>query len=148
MKPGAANRWLWALILLGALAACARPAPEQALREAVESVEAAIEGRDAGELQRWLADDFIGPQGMDRDQARRTAMLYMMRYQSVGATLGPLEVALQDEDRGTVRFTVALSGGSGRLVPDSARLYQVETGWRMRDGDWRMTSASWSPLIR
>ncbi|MDH5821427.1 nuclear transport factor 2 family protein [Luteimonas sp. RD2P54] len=134
--------------MLGALAACARPAPEQALREAVEGVGAAIEARDAGALERWLAEDFIGPDAMDRDQARRAATLYMMRYQSVGATLGPLDVELQGEDRGTVRFTVALSGGTGRLLPDSTRLYQVETGWRARDGDWRMTSANWSPLVR
>ena len=45
----------------------------------------------------------------------------------------------------TVRFTAALTGGSGSLLPDSAQVYDVETGWRFDDGNWRMTSATWQP---
>ncbi|MGY0632960.1 nuclear transport factor 2 family protein [Luteimonas sp. A478] len=113
------------------------------MRQAVAEVQQNIEGRDAGALRRHLAEDFIGPGGMDRDQARRTAALYMMQHQSVGLTMGPLEIQLQ-EPHATVRFSAALTGGSGRLLPDQANLYQVETGWEMEDGQWRITSARWT----
>jgi hypothetical protein len=47
----------------------------------------------------------------------------------------------------TVRFEAALTGGSGNVLPDAARLYGVETGWRLDDGEWRLTSASWKPRL-
>jgi hypothetical protein len=47
----------------------------------------------------------------------------------------------------TARFSAALSGGSGRLLPDAAQLYDVETGWREEDGEWRLTSARWTPKL-
>src|SRR5690554_3069244 len=133
-------------IALALAAGCARPAPEEALRNAVAGVQESIEERDAGALRRYLAEDFIGPGGMDRDQARRTATLYMMQHQSVGLTMGPLDLELQ-EPHATVRFRAALTGGSGRLPPDRANFYQVETGWRMEGGEWRITSASWTPAL-
>ncbi|WP_255516261.1 nuclear transport factor 2 family protein [Luteimonas suaedae] len=136
--------WLCAAAVLGP-AGCARPLPEQALREAVDDMEEAIESRDAGALQQWLADDFIGPEGMDRAGARRLATLHFMRHDVVGVTLGPREVALHGE-RATVRFSAALTAGSGRLLPDAARVYQVESGWRLVDGDWRMTSLRWTSV--
>ena len=40
-----------------------------------------------------------------------------------------------------------LGCGSGRLLPDAARLYSVETGWRLDDGEWRLTSATWEPRL-
>ncbi len=133
-------------IALMLAAGCSRPAPEEALRNAVAGVQASIEERDAGALRRYLAEDFIGPNGMDRDQARRTAALYMMQHQAVGLTMGPLDVELQ-EPHATVRFRAALTGGSGRLLPDRANFYQVETGWRMEGGDWKITSARWTPAM-
>lgn len=146
---GAVDRRGWAVMLgcaLGLLAACSRPAPEEALRAALAGVQENIGQRDAGALRRYLAEDFIGPGGMDRDQARRTAALYMMQHQAVGLVLGPLDVELR-EPHATVRFRAALTGGSGGLLPDQANIYQVETGWRMEDGEWRITSASWTPAL-
>ena len=133
-------------IVLALVMGCARPAPEEALRNAVAGVQQSIEERDAGALRRYLAADFIGPNGMDRDQARRTAALYMMQHQSVGLTMGPMDIDLQ-EPHATVRFSAALTGGSGRLLRDRANLYQVETGWRMEGGDWKITSAKWTRAL-
>lgn len=141
-----ALRWVPLLASAVLLASgCARPAPEEALRSVIGDVQHSIEARDAAALRRYLAEDFIGPGGMDRDQARRTAALYMMQHQSVGLTMGPLDIQLQ-EPNATVRFSAALTGGSGRLLPDRANLYQVETGWRMEHGQWRITSARWSAV--
>lgn len=140
--------WIMAVALLGALlAGCARTPPEEALREAFDGVQAAIEARDAGDLAGFLADDFIGPGGLDRDGARRLAALHFMRHGSVGVLPGPLDIELQG-DHARVRFSAVLSGGSGRLLPDSAQAWQVDTGWRLVDGEWRMTSADWTPVLR
>jgi hypothetical protein len=109
-------------------------------------MESAMEARDVGALDERLAEDFIGPGGMDREGARKLARLVFLRNRDIGATLGPLDVAMQGE-HATVRFTVALTGGSGAMLPDSAQVYEAETGWRMRDGEWELVSADWKPQM-
>lgn len=125
------------------LPACSRTSPEHALRETMQSIELAMEQGDASQVEDYLADDFVGPGGMDRDAARRLAALAFLRHRDVGVTLGLLDVSVLPE-HATVRFTAALTGGSGRALPDAARIYQVETGWRLEDGDWQLTSARWT----
>ncbi len=132
---------LLAAVLL-CVSACSRTPPETALRESVAALQSAIEARDADDVADALAQDFIGNDGLDRDRARRMAALMFMQSQSVGVTLGPLDVALQG-DRATVRSTAALTGGSGHLLPDSAGVYDVVSGWRLEDGEWRMSSLEW-----
>lgn len=107
-------------------------------------LQAAIEARDASALQDYLAGDFIGPDGLDRAGARRIATLYLMRHDRVGVTIGPLDISLQ-EPHATVRFTAAMTGGGGRLLPDSGQVYAVQTGWRLEGDAWKLTSASWKP---
>ena len=130
------------LVLLALAAGCRREQGEQALRRDVAALQAAIESRDAGGVAAFLASDFIGNDGLDRDGARRLTALYFLRNATVGITAGPLDIQLQD-DHATVRSTVALTGGSGGLLPDAGRVYAVTSGWRLEDGDWRMTSLSW-----
>ena len=112
----------------------------------MSDLQAAIEQRDPAAMQQHLADDFIGNDGLDRDGARRMATLLLMRHRDIGIDTGPLRLEL-DGAHAVVRFTAMLRGGSGRALPDAARLYEVETGWRMDDGEWRLTSASWSPVL-
>jgi hypothetical protein len=71
-----------------------------------------------------------------------------LQNRRIDAVFGPLQVTLlpsaMHPDHATVEFSAALTGGSGGALPDTARLYQVRTGWRLQDDDWRMTSADWS----
>lgn len=135
-----------ALMLL-LLVGCARTAPEQALRKAISGLQATIEKRDASGLQGMLADDFIGPEGLDRDGARRLAQAMFLRYRDVGAKIGPLDITLQDDGHASVHFDAAVSGGAGGLVPESGQLYDVQTGWRVEGGKWRLVSAQWQPKL-
>src|SRR5690606_20486903 len=129
------------------LAACARTPPEQRLREAVAGMQAAIEARDVSQVRGLLADDFIGPGGMDRSGAARLAQATFMRHRDIGVSIiGPIDLTISDE-RASVRFDAALTGGSGGFLPDRARLHSVETGWRLEDGDWRLVSASWEARL-
>lgn len=130
------------------LSGCARTAPEQALRDSVSALQEAVEQRDASAVQDWLAEDFVGPHGMDRDGARRLAALTFLRRRDVGVSLGPLGVSMStQQDHATVRFTAALTAGAGGALPATARVYDVETGWRNQEGDWRLTSARWTPKL-
>lgn len=138
----AACRFACFVVACALLGGCSAPPPEEALRAAVSELEAAIESRDAGALEDVLADDFAGPDGMDRAAAERLGRVTFLRQRDVGVALGPLDVALLD-DHATVRFTAALTGGSGGWIPESGSVYRVETGWRRDGDDWLLTSARW-----
>lgn len=134
------------LIAAWLAAGCAKTPPEQALRDTLVALQQGIEARDADVIQERLASDFVGPDGLDRDGARRLAALMLMRHDAVGLSFGPLDLQVRDR-HATVRFTAAATGGSGRMLPDAAQVYEVETGWRLEGGDWRMTSAEWKPKL-
>ena len=124
-----------------ALAGCSREPPEQALRDTIAGMEEAAEAGDADALFEPIAEDFAGSQAMDREAFRRYVLVMGLRRQIVGVQLGPLDVKLYG-DRASVAFTAAMTGGPGWL-PDRAQVYDVTTGWRMDDGEWKLISASW-----
>lgn len=137
------------IVVLAALvmqAGCTRTPPEQQLREALTALQASVEARDASALEKVLASDFVGPDGLDRDGARRLAGLMFLRHRDIGATLGPPRISIQDQ-HASVRFTAALTGGGGGILPDAASVHDVETAWRMEGGEWRLISAQWTPRL-
>ena len=140
------TRCVVVVLLALAVAGCSRTPPEQRLRETIGELGEAIERRDAAAVEEVLAEDFVGPQSLDRDGARRMAALLFLRFRDVGTAFGPVDVDLQP-GHATARFNVGLTGGSGAVLPDSARLYDVETGWREVDGEWRLTSARGAPRL-
>jgi hypothetical protein len=74
------------------------------------------------------------------------AVLYLMRHDAVGTTTGPLDVRLEG-DHARIGFSVVLTGRAAtHVLPGSARAWQVVTGWRLVEGEWRVTSADWSPV--
>ncbi|MCD9005641.1 nuclear transport factor 2 family protein [Luteimonas sp. XNQY3] len=131
-----------------ALVGCSREASEDAIRAQVAALQSAIEQRSASDVADVLDEDFIGPQNMDRRAARQMAAVLMLRHQRIGVLTGPVDVVLQGEDRATVRTRAALTGGKGgALLPDSAQAWRIESGWRLRDGVWRMTRLTWTPVL-
>ena len=134
-----------ALLLLAALAGCNGPPPEQAVRAQVETMQAAIDARDAGKVYDLLAEDFVGNEGMDRRAMRQLAAAVFLRHREVGASVGPISVELRGERDAIARFSVIATGGSGGFLPESGQVYQVETGWRLVDGEWKLLNASWTP---
>lgn len=146
-RPRSHRNVALAALLACALAGCAGDTPEQRLRATMSELQQAVEARDAGGIRALLADDFVGSRGLDRDGAVGMARVAFLRHRQVGvAVVGPLDVRMQP-GHASVRFDAALTGGSGRLLPDAARLYEVETGWRLEDGEWRLTSATWEPRL-
>ena len=150
-RPGWIRAAAFAMAVVVLFAACRRTAPEQQLRQDVAKLQAGIQVREIGPIRVALADDFIGPEGMDRSAAIRLAQVMYLQNQRISAVFGPLQLTLlpsvANPNHATVAFSVALSGGSAGALPDSARLYQVRTGWRLKDGDWQMTSADWTSAL-
>lgn len=131
--------------LLLVLAACSRSDPEQAVRAQVDALQQAIDARDAGAVEDLLAEDFIGNEGLDRRGAKQLAAGVFLRHREIGARLGPVTVELRGEGEAIARFSVLATGGSGGLLPEQGQVYQVQTGWRLQDGDWKLLNASWTP---
>jgi hypothetical protein len=40
-----------------------------------------------------------------------------------------------------------VAGGTGGILPEQAQLYEVETAWRLEDGEWRLLSAEWDERL-
>ncbi|SBV52073.1 hypothetical protein XBLMG947_2863 [Xanthomonas bromi] len=112
--------WQWGLVLtwMALLAGCARPAPEQRLRQTVAQMQAAIEAHDVGKAMQPVAADFVGEQGLDAAGLRR--LLQLLGSGKIGVTLGPMDVRLQGTTA-TASFTALLTGGDGRCLPASRR---------------------------
>lgn len=140
-QGGAAAACLLVALLVGA---CSRTPPEQRLREQMASMQQALEQRRAGDFMEGVAADFGGERGMDRAALQQVVRVQMLANSSIGLTLGPAEVELHG-DRATVRFSAVATGGSGRFLPDSAQAWDVTSGWREEDGQWRLYYAQWAP---
>lgn len=140
------RRFMQVLVLGLALAGCSRTPPEESLRRTIEGMQAAIEKRDAVTLADGIAEDFIGPDGMDRNGAQRLAQLVFFRNQQVGATLGPLDIRMQ-EGGASVTCTAAMTGGNTAMLPTSGQVYDVTTQWRQDGDDWELVSAEWEARL-
>ena len=134
----------WLVLLLGA---CSVSGREQQLRQQISALQEAIDRRDAGDVEALLAEDFVGNEGMDRRGARQLAAAVFLRHREVAARIGLVEVELRGQDDAVARFPVLATGGSGGLLPESGQAYQVETGWRLVDGEWKLLNASWTPNL-
>ncbi len=115
------------------------------MRDSIGQLEQAVIAKDGGAFFEYFAEDFSGSDGLDRDNFRRYVQLIWLQHKDIGVQMGPLDVKLI-EDRATVNFTVALSGGQG-LIPAQGQIYQVQTGWRLEGDEWRLISATWKPAL-
>jgi hypothetical protein len=146
---GKARAALFATLLCGlllALAGCESTPPEQKLRATISKMQTDGEQHRVGDVMDSVAEDFGGGGGMDRQALHRMLIGISMQNQELGVTIGPIDVEVIG-DRATAKFTLGASGGSGRLLPDRAQVYDVTTGWRLEDGEWKLISASWKEKL-
>ncbi len=141
-----ARTTVFAMVVLACIA-CSRESPEQALRLQVDAMQAAMEARDAGDVHALLAEDFVGNDGLDRRGARQLVAATFLRHREVGARFGPVQVDMRSDRDAVARFTVLATGGSGGMLPDSGQVFDVETGWRLADGQWQLLNARWTPRL-
>ncbi len=142
--PNRINRLLLATALCAlALAGCRRTPDEARVRAAIAAVAQAAEAGAASDVVAPLSDDFDGNSGqLDRRQLAGMVRLLGLRDEHIGVTMGPVSIEHRGE-RMVASFTVTLTSGGGRLLPDQLGVYQVESAWRKEDGTWHCYTASW-----
>ncbi|MEO6925368.1 MAG: hypothetical protein ABI129_01765 [Rhodanobacter sp.] len=144
IRTGKVIRLLIALIaLVATVSACRHPPDEEQVRQAIASVSKAAESGNASGVVAPLSEDFDGNSGeLDRRSLGSMVRLVALRDEHIGVTTGPIAI----EHRGArivATFTVALTSGSGGLLPAQLGVYQVESAWRQENGHWHCYSATW-----
>lgn len=134
-----------AWLLMAPVLGCSRTSPEQAVRQQLDALQSAIDARDAKAIHGLLAEDFVGNGGMDRRGARQVALAVFLQHREIGARLGPVKIEMRGDTEAAAKFTVLATGGSGGLLPETGQVFEVETGWRLEDGKWRLLNARWTP---
>lgn len=133
-----------ALVLVILSGCAAEQGDEQAIKQKLEQLEEAVEDKDASGLAGFMAEDFSGPSGMDRERAEAFARVMMARHTELGVTWDLKSLDIQG-DRATVELTAMLTGRA--LVPGfdgRGRLMNVQMGWRRTNGGWWLVHANWS----
>lgn len=128
------------------IAGCGREDTEIALRRQAQGAIEALAEHDHGAFMDIVADDFAGPEGMDRQGVSQMARLYFLRFRQIRLLAGPLSVEMADQ-RARVSFSLVLAGGDG-LLPDQAQAYQVDSAWRLDGDDWLMIALEWRAATR
>jgi hypothetical protein len=132
--------------LCAVLGGCDSTPPEAKLRATIAQMQADGEAHKVAAVMDSVAEDFGGPEGMDRKQLQRFLTFTSMSNQALGVTLGPMDVEVMGE-RATAKFTLYATGGSGGLLPDRAQVYDVTTGWKLVGGEWKLISANWKDQL-
>jgi hypothetical protein len=136
--------WLAGVLALAiaVLGGCDKTSPEERLKATIAQMEASGEAHEVSKVMDHVAEDFVGPGGMDRKQLHGFLTVASRRNTQLGVTIGPVAVALGGH-RATAKFTLGATGGSGGLLPDRAQVYEMTTGWKLVDGEWMLISADW-----
>lgn len=134
-------RFFLALSILGA--GCTQTPDEQLIGNAIDEIISAVETRKTGAVMEFLADNFSGPDNMDKQQARHYMTVTFLRYHNFRMLkTSPLEIQFQNQDA-IASFSISVANGPG-LIPDQMQLYRVTTGWRKLNGDWKLLQAKWT----
>lgn len=140
--------WLAGLFALAfaLLGGCDRTSPQERLKATIAQMQASGEAHEVSKVMDHVAEDFVGPGGMDRKQLHGFLTVASLRNTQLGVTIGPVDVELVGE-RATAKFTLGATGGSGGLLPDRAQVYEMTTGWKLVDGEWMLISADWKDQL-
>lgn len=147
-RVDSAHLWLLCALTL-VLAACSDDpeSPEQQLIRTMDTMEEAIEAGERDGFIDHVADDFTGNGGrFDRSGLGNLLRMQMLRHTRLSAVVTDREITLFDQ-RATVNLKMLLTGGARAFIPESGRLYQVNTGWKRVDSQWMLISADWEPVF-
>lgn len=133
-----------ALVTLGG---CHRTPDEQRIRNAITTMQHALEQRHPRDFMAYVADDFVGNDGVyDRTQLHNLLRLQVLRNDKIGVTLGPIDIKVEG-DRATADLGATFTGGSGGLLPERGAMYTFKSSWKREDGDWQCYNASWQQKL-
>jgi hypothetical protein len=134
---------LFVLIILGLFGCAGEDDPETRIRQSLASMQEAAEAGDPSEFLEYVAEEFAGQQGgFDRQRLGQLLRVQLLRHTRVSATVMSQDYQLY-EGRASGQMTLLLTGGPGNWLPDSGRVYQVETRWIEREDQWLLLGADW-----
>ena len=140
-------KWMCLTLAMLAIAGCHRTPDEQRIRDTVVAMQAALEARDPRSFIGHVSADFTGNEGqVDRDGLHNLLRAQVLRNESIGVTLGPIDVELQG-DRATVHATATFTGGSGGWLPERGSIYSITSGWKREGPDWKCYNANWQQKL-
>jgi len=116
--------------------------PEQIITENLEHLEQGIEEKDPDMVLDLIHPNFGTRSGHDKLWLKRTMAFYMLKHTQIEIVSSGLEVDMEPEVA-RARFNAVVTGGQG-LIPNQGALYQVQTEWRLEDGDWLLVYAAWA----
>ena len=119
---------------------------EQQIIATLRDMEVAAEAGEHFEFMKYVADDFQGQLGsMDRQGFHRFMIFQINQHRRLQAQFFPIHVKETGEDRATANFSLLVTGGGG-LLPESGRVFEVDTEWFKDGGDWLLSRADWEPV--
>lgn len=136
------------LVITLLLAACGRGSDQETrLRERLASMEAAVEDGRVGDFMDAIAEDFTSARGgLDRRALGLLVRRERLARQSISIQRSKLTLQIHDAGRASLQFHALATGGSGWL-PSEGRIWAIETGWRLDDGEWMLVSADWRAVV-
>ena len=145
MRTALVCRKISAYLLLIALqlliAGCTKTPPEQAILDALEKLETAIEAGDTGTVMDALTDPAEIQRGghiLQRDELRRLLMGTFLRYPKRQLALTQINIKLDPVTQRHARVTfTAFAWGGQSVMPDNADSYRVVSDWR-EDEEWKI----------
>ncbi|MCG8392987.1 MAG: nuclear transport factor 2 family protein [Pseudomonadales bacterium] len=135
------SAYLALVVLQLLITGCDSTPPENAIRQALEELEQAIEDGDTGTVMDRLTDTVsIEQHGrtMAREEIQRTLMALFFRYPKRQITITRVEIELDPvtKQQARVRFTAIVWGGRN-LLPENGDSYRVVSDWR-ENGEWKI----------
>jgi len=126
------------------LSACSELPAEQAIKENIEEIQSAIEGKSSSGVTEHLSSYFLLNNKMDKKGVKRMLMASFLRHQKIGIIVSNVTIELSETDthRAVSTATVALVGATN-FIPDSGRLYQLKGEWQIEGSDWRLLTLNW-----
>jgi len=119
---------------------------EQQIIATLRDMEVSAEAGEHSEFMAYVADGFEGQLGsMDRRAFHRFMIFQMNQHRRLQAQFFPIHVVETGVNRATANFKLLVTGGGG-LLPESGRVFAVETEWFGEAGDWQLTRADWEPV--
>ena len=144
MNPRAAAAWVAAALLL---CACAEQGSiEDQIKSAIAEMESHAEAGERRPFMNMVSDDFVGQNGMGRDEFRGFFVMQLNRYQALRANIGAITVEHREGDRARAEFRALVTGGRG-FIPENGQVYDITTLWVLEDDEWMLVGARWEAVF-
>ncbi|MHB8789371.1 MAG: hypothetical protein ACYDBT_05770 [Desulfobulbaceae bacterium] len=141
---------VFALLLLILPVACGPgDSPEEQVRQYVAAAEAAVEGRNLGDLKELIAEQYQDDQGRTRRDIVAIAARYLYANKNIHVLTRIEGLVFPAPEQARLTVYAALTGQNvsdlDALLNMQADLYRFDLELRRTDGEWQLRLADWRP---